>query len=80
MVVFRIKDDGVGVAKKDLKRIFERFYKADRARAGGGTGLGLSICKHIVESHGGRIWVESEENAGSQFFFTIPVTAGETLA
>lgn len=79
-VVFMIKDDGVGVAKKDLRRIFERFYKADRARAGGGTGLGLSICKHIVESHGGRIWVESEENVGSQFFFTIPVTAGETLA
>jgi len=73
-VVFMVQDDGVGVAKKDLKRIFERFYKADLARAGGGTGLGLSICKHIVEAHGGRIWVESEENAGSKFFFTIPVT------
>ncbi len=74
-VVFLVQDDGVGVAKKDLKRIFERFYKADRARAGGGTGLGLSICKHIVDAHGGHIWVESIENAGSQFFFTIPTTA-----
>jgi two-component system phosphate regulon sensor histidine kinase PhoR len=79
-VVFMVQDDGVGVAKKDLKRIFERFYKADRARSGGGTGLGLSICKHIVDAHGGQIWVESEENAGSKFFFTIPATAGGNLA
>lgn len=79
-VVFMVQDDGVGVAKKDLKRIFERFYKADRARSGGGTGLGLSICKHIVDAHGGQIWVESEENAGSRFFFTIPATAEATFA
>ena len=79
-VVFMVQDDGVGVAKKDLKRIFERFYKADRARSGGGTGLGLSICKHIVDAHGGQIWVESEENAGSKFFFTIPATAGGNIA
>lgn len=79
-VVFLVQDDGVGVTKRDLKRIFERFYKADRARSGGGTGLGLSICKHIVEAHGGQIWVESEENSGSRFFFTIPATAGGTLA
>ena len=76
-VVFMVEDDGFGVAKKDLKRIFERFYKADRARAGGGTGLGLSICKHIVDAHGGHIWAESEENTGSRFFFTVPVTAGQ---
>lgn len=76
-VVFMVEDDGAGVAKKDLKRIFERFYKADRARAGGGTGLGLSICKHIVDAHGGHIWAESEENTGSRFFFTVPVTAGQ---
>jgi len=72
-VVFSVKDTGVGIAEKDLKRIFERFYKADRARFGGGTGLGLSIAKHMVEAHGGKIWAESEEGSGSTFFFTIPV-------
>lgn len=77
-VVFMVQDDGVGIEKKDLKRIFERFFKADRARSGGGTGLGLSISRHIVEAHGGQIWAESEENAGSKFLFTLPVNLGET--
>lgn len=72
-VVFKVEDNGVGIASKELSRIFERFYKADRSRAGGGTGLGLSICRHIIEGHGGRIWAESEEGAGSQFFFTLPI-------
>jgi two-component system phosphate regulon sensor histidine kinase PhoR len=72
-VVFKVSDNGVGIAQKDITRIFERFYKADRARSGGGTGLGLSICKHIVEAHGGNIWAESVENSGSEFFFSIPV-------
>lgn len=72
-VVFKVSDTGVGIAKKDLTRIFERFYKADRARSGGGTGLGLSIAKHMVEAHGGNIWAESEEGNGSSFFFTIPI-------
>ncbi len=71
-VIFKVSDDGVGIPKKDIGRIFERFYKADRARAGGGTGLGLSICKHIVDAHNGQIWVESEENAGSNFYFSLP--------
>ncbi len=72
-IVFFVRDTGMGIDKKDLGRIFERFYKADRARAGGGTGLGLSIARHMIESHGGYIWVESEENNGSTFYFTLPV-------
>lgn len=77
MVVFKISDNGVGIPHKDLTRIFERFYKADRARSGGGTGLGLSICKHMVDAHGGKIWVESEENAGSSFFFSLPMVRAD---
>lgn len=72
-IVFFVRDTGVGIASKDLSRIFERFYKADRARAGGGTGLGLSIARHMIESHGGYIWVESEEGVGSSFYFTLPI-------
>jgi two-component system phosphate regulon sensor histidine kinase PhoR len=73
MVVFSVQDTGVGIEQKDIDRIFERFYKADRARTGGGTGLGLSISKHMVEAHGGQIWVESQEGLGSTFFFSLPV-------
>jgi two-component system phosphate regulon sensor histidine kinase PhoR len=72
-VRFAVRDNGVGIPEDELERVFERFYKADRARSGGGTGLGLSIARHIVEAHGGRIWVESLEGQGSTFFFTIPV-------
>lgn len=72
-VVFKIEDNGVGIEPESLQRIFERFYKIDRARSSGGTGLGLSIAKHMIESHGGRIWVESEVGKGSSFFFTLPV-------
>ncbi len=77
MVVFKVSDNGVGIAQKDITRIFERFYKADRARAGGGTGLGLSICRHTVEAHGGKIWAESIENSGADFYFSIPVVYPE---
>jgi two-component system, OmpR family, phosphate regulon sensor histidine kinase PhoR len=73
-VRFAVRDTGVGIPEEDLSRIFERFYKADRARSGRGTGLGLSISRHIVEAHGGKIWVESVEGRGSSFFFTIPVS------
>ena len=72
-----VADHGSGIPAEDLPRIFERFYKADRARQkGGGTGLGLAIARHIVEGHGGEIRVESEEGAGSTFTFTIPVATG----
>lgn len=72
-VVFIIQDTGIGITEEMLPRIFERFYKADRSRASTGTGLGLSISKHMIESHGGKIWAESEENNGSTFYFTLPI-------
>jgi two-component system phosphate regulon sensor histidine kinase PhoR len=71
-VVVAVRDTGVGITPEDQPRIFERFYKADRARSGGGTGLGLAIAKHIIQSHGGRIWVESWPGRGSTFFFSLP--------
>jgi two-component system phosphate regulon sensor histidine kinase PhoR len=71
-VTIFVQDTGVGIPADDLARIFERFYKADRARSGGGTGLGLAIAKHVVQGHGGRIWAESVEGEGSTFYFTLP--------
>jgi len=71
-VLIVVEDTGVGIAEADLPRIFERFYKADRARSGGGTGLGLSIARHTVEAHGGRIWAESEPGHGSRFYLSFP--------
>jgi len=67
-----VQDTGIGIPKEEQERIFERFYKADRARSGGGTGLGLAIAKHIIQAHGGQIWVKSELNVGSAFTFTLP--------
>ena len=76
-VITSVEDHGAGVPKADLGRIFERFYKVDRARVrGGGTGLGLSIARHVLEQHGGRIWVESEEGKGSTFSFALPIPTG----
>jgi two-component system phosphate regulon sensor histidine kinase PhoR len=69
---FAVRDSGVGIAEEEVPRIFERFYRVDKSRTGSGTGLGLSIAKHIVEAHGGKIWVESVNGQGSTFYFTIP--------
>jgi len=74
-VIVSVSDTGVGIAADDLLRIFERFFKADRARASGGTGLGLAIARHIVRAHGGSIWAESVEGRGSTFYFTLPLAA-----
>jgi two-component system phosphate regulon sensor histidine kinase PhoR len=73
-VEFSVRDFGMGIASEHRERIFERFFRADKARsrAAGGTGLGLSIARHLVEEQGGVIWVESDLGHGSRFCFTLP--------
>ncbi len=79
--VTTVEDHGIGIARADRTRVFERFYKVDRARVrGGGTGLGLSIARHVVQGHGGRIWVDSDERHGSRFSFAIPFAPPVTPA
>jgi two-component system phosphate regulon sensor histidine kinase PhoR len=69
-----VHDDGPGIPAESLERVFERFYRVDKARSReqGGTGLGLSIVKHIVQSHGGKVWAKSELGKGAAFYFTLP--------
>ncbi len=77
-VVLSVTDHGIGIPAADQARVFERFYKVDRVRArvrGGGTGLGLAIARHVVEQHGGRITVASDEGRGSTFSVALPVAA-----
>jgi two-component system phosphate regulon sensor histidine kinase PhoR len=73
-IVIEVADQGEGIAHVDLERVFERFYKGDRARSRGrgGTGLGLAIARHIAERHGGRMWAKSEPGKGAQLFLTLP--------
>lgn len=77
MVRVTVRDSGIGIPRKDLPRLFERFYRVDEARSRdrGGTGLGLSIVKHIVQAHGGSVSVESTPGVGSAFSFTLPKAA-----
>jgi two-component system phosphate regulon sensor histidine kinase PhoR len=79
-VIASVADEGIGIPRAHLGRVFERFYKVDRARVrGGGTGLGLSIARHVVQQHGGRIWVESEEGRGSVFSFSLPIAVPHSV-
>jgi two-component system phosphate regulon sensor histidine kinase PhoR len=72
-VIVSVYDTGIGISKEDLPHVFERFYKADKARPRGGSGLGLAIAKQTVQAHGGSIWAQSEEGKGSTFSFSLPI-------
>ena len=74
-ILFTVTDHGTGIPKSDLPRLFNRMFHSTRGQKTGfaGAGLGLSICKGLIEAHGGRIWIESEEGVGTECFFTLPV-------
>ncbi len=71
-----VTDGGGGIAEKDVDRVFDRFYKADKPliQGLGETGVGLSLVKHIIETHGGEVWFETEMGRGTTFYFALPVT------
>jgi two-component system sensor histidine kinase VicK len=73
-VILSIADQGLGIPRKDINKVFDRFYRVDKARSRqqGGTGLGLAISKEVVEALGGRIWVDSQEGKGSTFYISLP--------
>ncbi|MGO1559063.1 MAG: cell wall metabolism sensor histidine kinase WalK [Ruoffia tabacinasalis] len=75
-VIVRITDEGLGISKQDAEKLFDRFYRVDKARSReqGGSGLGLAISKEVIELHGGSIWVDSVEGEGSTFIFELPYT------
>ena len=78
-VIISISDQGMGIPQKDVKRIFDRFFRVDKARsrAMGGSGLGLAISKEVIQDHGGTIWAESKEGKGSTFYISLPYEAFE---
>ena len=73
-IIVSVSDEGLGIARKDIPHLFDRFYRVDKARsrAMGGSGLGLAIAQEVVQLHGGKIWVNSIENKGSTFFVSLP--------
>ncbi len=71
-VIVRVEDTGEGLTPEAPERMFDRFWRADRARSGGGTGLGLAIARGLVEAHGGRIWAENRPEGGARVSFTLP--------
>jgi two-component system phosphate regulon sensor histidine kinase PhoR len=77
MIQTCVRDNGPGIPSESVERVFERFYRVDKARSReqGGTGLGLAIVKHIIQSHRGEVWIQSELGRGSSFFFTLPTAA-----
>jgi two-component system sensor histidine kinase SenX3 len=77
-VELAVRDEGIGIPARDLERIFERFYRVDRARSRqtGGTGLGLAIVRHVATNHGGEVTVESREGEGSVFRLVLPLAGG----
>jgi two-component system sensor histidine kinase SenX3 len=78
-IVIAVEDEGIGIPQTDIDRIFERFYRVDKARGRGtgGTGLGLSIVRHIMANHGGEVNVTSQEGEGSSFRLVLPVQIGD---